>query len=103
MTGTDTDKGAHDLRSTKTVRLSFGKAGYVLIDRDHNFPGSTSLGLQPFEGSYLSYIYVRPEYRRRGIGERMLRFLGKEYPKLWGIAGSDNGAALMSKCGVFSV
>jgi ribosomal protein S18 acetylase RimI-like enzyme len=47
--------------------------------------------------------YVRPDHRRKGLGEKMLRKVMESYPCLWGITGSTEWAALMQKCGVRTV
>lgn len=93
-------KDAADLRTSHTVRVSFGKAGFVFIDPAKSFPGLPSKAIPSIEGSYLNFVYVRPDYRGKGIGKIMLRKIMEHYPVLWGIAGSPEGAALMQKCGV---
>ncbi|MGO9014419.1 MAG: N-acetyltransferase family protein [Dissulfurispiraceae bacterium] len=89
------------LKTEGCVRVSFRKMGFAFIDPNKKFtamPGSTATSC---DGTYLNLIYVRPEHRGKGIGEKILKIVQREYPKLWGIVGSDGGERLMRKCGVY--
>jgi len=91
-------KGFTELRESGTIRVSFGKAGYALIDPKKSLSGDTERGIPSLpDASYLNFIYVRYRMRGRGIGERMLRSIKAEYPTLWGIAASEEGKNLMHR------
>lgn len=97
-------KGFAELRENGTVRISFGKAGYALVDPGKSLCGYPDRNIPALQdASYLSFIYVRYRMRGKGIGERMLRSIKAQYPILWGIAGSEEGRNLMLKCNVVCV
>jgi GNAT superfamily N-acetyltransferase len=97
-------KGFTELRESGTVRISFGKAGYALVDPEKPLSGDSEKGIPSLpDASYLNFIYVRYKMRGKGIGERMLRSIKAKYPMLWGIACSREGKNLMLKCGVVCV
>lgn len=93
-------KRCRGFKNIPYCKVSFGKAGFVFIDPAKSFSGMPNKGIPSMEGSYLNFIYVRPDHRRKGLGEKMLRKVMEQYPSLWGIAGSPEGAALMQKCGI---
>jgi len=72
-----------------------------LFDPTRTFTGMPGSGVRSCDGAYLNYIYVRPEHRGKGKGEKILKHVMKYYPKLWGFVGSDGGEHLMRKCGVY--
>jgi GNAT superfamily N-acetyltransferase len=76
------------LREKDTIRMSFGKKGYMLIT--------------PSTGC-LELVYVREPFRRAGIGTAMLRHAKNLFPELWGTAASDEGKSAMRKAGVYCV
>lgn len=71
------------------------------IDPGKTFTGMPGSGIASCDGAYFNFIYVRPEYRGKGIGEKLLRLIQKQYPKLWGFVGTHGGERLMEKCGVY--
>lgn len=97
-------EGFTELRESETIRISFGKAGYALIDPKKSLSGNPEKGIPSLpNASYLNFIYVRYRMRGKGLGERMLRSIKAQYPTLWGIAASEEGKNLMLKCDVICV
>ena len=97
-------KGFAELRESGTIRISFGKAGYALVDPRKSLSGNPEKGIPSLpNASYLNFIYVRYKMRSKGLGERMLRSIKSQYPILWGIAASEEGRNLMLKCNVICV
>ena len=89
------------LKTPGSIRVSFRRMGFAFIDPGKTFTSMPGSGVPSCNGAYLNFIYVRPEHRGNGIGEKLLRELLKKYPKIWGIVGSDGGEKLMRKCGVY--
>ena len=70
-----------ELRTSKTVRISFRRRGFMFIEPD----------------GYLALIYVRPSLRYRGTGNMMIKAARNIFPNLYTLPVSGAGERLISK------
>ncbi|MHA2091213.1 MAG: GNAT family N-acetyltransferase, partial [Candidatus Kariarchaeaceae archaeon] len=88
ISGTQLPRFAEDAGENLLDRIEKGKEKSVILAEDHNLDESVIgyIEVDPdrtIEGSavYLRGIYVLPEYRRGGIGKRLLQMMVKEKRK----------------------
>jgi len=76
---------AEDFRSVEDFRMS---RKWVAVD------GERPVGFAGARGDYISWLYIDPDYYRRGIGRKLLR-MAKEAagPKAWTVALEGNTRA----------
>jgi ribosomal protein S18 acetylase RimI-like enzyme len=70
-----------EFKSPNTVRISLRRMGFMLLEPD----------------GYLSMIYVRPDKRRHGYGDKMISYANRLFPNIYAIAGSAAGESLLRK------
>lgn len=79
--------GCDSLTTTNSFRVSFRCLGFVIIDPTRKFTGMPGSGVSSCDGAYLNYIYVRPEHRGKGIGEKNRAGNSETVPEALGFCG----------------